>query len=91
MSRFYVGQRVRLVGKWRGVTSDPSGSEAEIVMGPGAYIGRTTKEIYTWVVVTTDGKPIVANSCDLEPITDSYDKVEWSECLWRPTQEEQTA
>ena len=85
MSRFYVGQRVRIVGRdYFGKGENPSGLEAVISQGPGSFLGPCTGRPYTWIVRTTTGREIWANSSDLEPATDSYDVVSWKDCVWQP-------
>lgn len=85
MSRFYVGQRVRLVGHWRGTGESVHGSEARIHAGPDCYLGRTTGEIYSWLVLVDGHRIVCTNDRDMEPITDCYDKTTWDECIWRPS------
>ncbi|KAF1009513.1 MAG: hypothetical protein GAK28_00151 [Luteibacter sp.] len=87
MSRFYVGQRVRIKYAYT--------AEGEKCVGRQASILGLFEDGRFWVDVESiccpNGGKWRAYGDQLEPITDSYDKVEWSECLWRPTQGEVTA
>lgn len=85
MSRFYVGQRVRI----KFATTDDGvpcvGREATIA-SPAQDDGRYHLDV--------DGlKPPSGKAFwralpeQLEPLTDSYDKTEWKDCLWQPEHE----
>lgn len=85
MSKFRVGQRVRIVGtEYHGPGNGPCGQEATIEQGPGAFKGPWSGIVYTWIVMTVTGRRIWANSEELEPATDSYDVVSWDTCVWKP-------
>lgn len=81
MSRFYVGQRVRLVrcrnAKWA------NGREATIVARASVHIGLHWR-------IRVDGVPGPLGGGwetlerHLEPPTDSYDVVRWEGCVWKP-------
>ncbi|MGE7136014.1 hypothetical protein ACQKIE_00075 [Luteibacter sp. NPDC031894] len=83
MSRFYVGQRVRVI---RVRDPDP---ECQAVLGAEGVVNALNVEnkMDEWgnVGVTIDGD---SGWCflpsDLEPATDANDKIEWSECIWQP-------
>lgn len=67
MSRFFVGQRVRIVGlEYSGPSPHPKGLEGRIVeygeMWPPSGIS------YDWSVTTDCGRSFLANSDELEPI-----------------------
>jgi hypothetical protein len=84
MAKFYIGQHVRLVGKWEGKGHSRTGEEATILEGPGEFIGPNSGRLYTWRLRSETCEKIIANSDELEPATDSNDMVEWNECLWCP-------
>lgn len=101
MSSFYVGQRVRVARRLVGLSNDGGLWHSQgIKVGDTATIAGTPSHPNpgfliqgAWdVSIRLDSGPLgMAPSSCLEPITDSYDKVDWSECLWRPTHEEQMA
>jgi hypothetical protein len=92
MSRFYVGQRVRVIAS----TNYPKLIGCEAVVD-GFYEGRDEEGEYRsdWVELDISGHPSaqgwICTPDEIEPITDSYDKVEWSDCLWRPQHDEASA
>ena len=86
MSRFYVGQRVRIVaaytqrgiaevGKEGVITGVRSGSEYR---GPAIY----SLDISPFELI--DGGTYGLGEDQLEPATDSYDVVSWKDCVWQP-------
>ncbi len=92
MSHFYVGQRLRI--KWSRNWPDLAGKEGAIVEASEDGGLNGTSE---WIVAPDCWGVAIAphpglngaarfgpSSSQLEPITDSYDKVEWSACLWAP-------
>jgi hypothetical protein len=101
MSRFYVGQRVKVVRSTEGCRG--RGERPHIVangVGRTGVIAGTMSHPnvgfhphgdYDVSIRLDTGELGMCPSVCLEPITDSYDKVEWSECLWRPQHEEQAA
>ena len=94
MSRFYVGQRVRLVKPFNPDSYGLTGTIKFFRHTPkGTLCMNGVTPIDGDCVVLYDGKsrPSLEHTSRIEPITDSYDKVEWSECLWRPTQGDVTA
>lgn len=84
MSRFYVGQRVRAVGMWDGPGPSPTGMEGVITDKGQRLLSLSTGRLYDWLVRLSDGTDILADSHELEPITDSYDKTTWDQCVWMP-------
>ena len=84
MSRFYVGQRVRIVS-----CDDPEDLEAMSMIGREAVVDSldvmNEEDVTGNVGVTIDGDD---EWCfwphELEPITDSYDKSTWDQCIWKP-------
>lgn len=92
MSKFFVGQRVRI--KWSNGWPDLAGSEGSIIavaqnggatgtsewiVAPDAWgdeVAKTPSEMGAWV--------FAPHSSQLEPLTDSYDKTDWAECAWQP-------
>jgi len=80
MSRFYVGQRVRIKYNMK-----PWGA---ICVGKEATILALVDELYA---LDVDGvprpspqMPWLAAADQLEPITDSYDITTWDQCVWQP-------
>lgn len=83
MTRFYVGQRVRIVGiEYFGCLTSPRGLEA-IVTGIGSFFGELSGINYTHEV-STGSRKILVNSYEIEPATDSYDLSTWDKCVWQP-------
>lgn len=94
MSRFYVGQRVRVVRSARGLPGDrgkPILAEAPIgrtgtvagTMGsPNA--GFNPRGAFDTSLRLDTGELGMCPSICLEPATDSHDKIEWVECIWQP-------
>lgn len=81
MSRFYVGQRVRIA-----ITIN-----FHAMKGMEATITGMSIESDDWQVdidgvgqFAPDGHLWSAYSWQLEPITDSYDVVSWNDCVWQP-------
>lgn len=82
MSRFYVGQRVRIIGCHDGSkAAGLLGREAVVIgldcvnsIGDPGYIGVSVNGDERWVFL----------SHQIEPITDSYDVTSWDTCVWRP-------
>ena len=101
MSRFHVGQRVRVARSTAGcrghgerpfIVKDGVGRTAVIagtMSAPNA--GFYPHGDYDVSIRLDTGEVGMCPSICLEPITDSYDKVEWSECLWQPQHEDETA
>lgn len=90
MSRFYVGQRVRIKFCYFPVINgDCSGMQGAITE---KTVGMLHSEIVdAWKVVidglsefTSRGHPRLFTDSQLEPATDSYDKTEWKDCAWKP-------
>jgi hypothetical protein len=79
--RFFVGQRVRLVGEWNGTGQSPKGEEARIV-GQDRFVGATTGKLFPWLVETLKGQMIACESRDMEPILlDGHELVEIEQLL----------
>lgn len=89
MSKFYVGQRVRVVFARTAEGRLFVGKEATVTSvwyGIG-YDSRTLRHGYGLDIrpVMHDGKAWIYWSDDqLEPATDSYDVVSWKDCVWQP-------
>lgn len=67
MSKFFIGQRVRIVGtQYFGTGPSPTGEEARITRR--GVIGETTGFPYEWEVTTAHGRRVQCNGCELEPI-----------------------
>jgi hypothetical protein len=92
MAKLYVGCRVRI--KWSTHFPELAGEVGTITdkASDGGLDGTSD-----WMVApdcwgspksptTRDGNIgfFAPNSDQLEPATDSYDKIEWSECIWAP-------
>lgn len=81
MSKFRVGQRVRIVRCKN--TPWANGLQATIVAKASVLIATHWR-------VAIDGHPgpfyggWETYEQNLEPATDCYDKTEWSECVWKP-------
>lgn len=84
MSRFYVGQRVRIVK----CIFKPEYVGQETTVVRGLHISRhpVTGELFECYDVAIDPE-FGPKPGYLEPLTDSYDKISWSECIWRPSHE----
>ena len=87
MSRFYVGQRVRIV---KAVYEENIGREAvikEFKFSPKGHI-CTNGDLLPFdsdVEITMDnGQHRSSHTSMLSPITDTYDKTSWDECMWKP-------
>lgn len=81
MACFYIGQRVRVLRasdkefRWiEGMEAVVNELDCTNENGDGGYIGFTCAGDDDWCELPEH----------LAPITDSYDKIEWSECLWKP-------
>lgn len=95
MSRFYVGQRVRLVrcvydrrnvGREALVKSNyfrPKGTITSL--GPLLY------DTHYIVTCSGNGEEFIVAEWQLEPITDSYDVTSWDTCVWKPEHLRSTA
>lgn len=71
MAKFFVGQRVRVVAKqYIGNGPHPSGLEG-IVIACGRCVGLSGK-FYEYEVETLDGRRLVGDSHELEPILYSH-------------------
>lgn len=84
MSRFYVGQRVRIVGAH--VSKFLIGQEARVL---ALNTGGWSEQTGDYIGIKTDAINIkdryfVALPGQLEPITDSYDVTSWDTCVWKP-------
>lgn len=76
MTRFFIGQRVRIVRTFH----NPKylGCEARIV---------DSALFYDWTVLLPDGSKWATKCEQLEPIQpEGMKPVEWSECLWQPNE-----
>jgi len=97
MTRFYVGQRVRikwsyswpeLAGKQGIVTgfvdkiSPISGLNCEYAVTPDGYESNRLPHKNS----KTGFHRFCPNRDQLEPITDTYDKTSWDKCVWKPEQ-----
>lgn len=94
MSRFYVGQRVRVARstrpygpvKGRSIVLDGMlGTEATVVgtvSSPNA--GFRERGAFDTSIRLENGVIGMCPSACLEPITDSYDKSTWDQCVWKP-------
>ena len=78
MSKFYVGQRVRIVGysdlaakRFIGMETTVPGQAVNSALIPSNY------------VAIDDGNWCFYDD-QLEPITDCYDTVSWETCAWQP-------
>lgn len=84
MSRFYVGQRVRIVHSFDGryVGSETTITALNVV----AYTPSGTADVGHEIDIRSwDGQRYVARPGWLAPIVDpGRQVVSWSECLWQP-------
>lgn len=82
MSRFFVGQRVRLVAVRESL--HPGwliGAEGRIT----ATKHRLAQKPYDWIVTLDCGAVGAVLSMQIEPILpEGMKPVEWSKCLWQP-------
>jgi hypothetical protein len=96
MSKFRVGQRVRI--KWDWNPSWPN-CEGRDMTGAEATVIETFEEDAVWevwpedkdvqcYVLHIDGKELPEDGYhredQLEPATDSYDVIRWDQCVWQP-------
>jgi len=84
MSRFFVGQRVRVVR-----ADYPENEGIEVVITGINQVGMSAIDGQTFVgygvnITNRFGNSAIAREDQLEPITDRNTKVEWSECAWQP-------
>jgi hypothetical protein len=92
MSRFYVGQRVRI--KWSSDHPELNGTLGTIRCAAfvvphasrGTYIGHeVVTDLWGSSTPPDDPRATFAPAVDqLEPLTDSYDVTSWDTCVWRP-------
>lgn len=84
MSRFYVGQMVRIVSA--SLYPGMVGMECVIDAMNVACLGPDGREFlgFGLSVRVPSGAKAVAKSHQIEPITDSYDVTSWDTCVWRP-------
>lgn len=95
MSRFYVGQRVRVVRSTKGLKGrlkgrpilveapiGKTGTIAGTVTQPNA--GFNAKGDFDVSLRLDSGELGMCPSVCLEPATDSYDKTTWKTCVWQP-------
>ena len=93
MSRFYVGQRVRIL--WSTGWPELAGQEGVIVAAADGYMVAGARS--QWIVApdawgshfspregTRGGGRFGPHSDQLAPAYDGNQLVEWSECLWQP-------
>lgn len=94
MSSFYVGQRVRVVRSADGMI----GRSIKPILPQtpigkvGVIVGTISRPNAGFIAVgdydvslrLDSGEQGMCPSACLEPATDSYEKVEWSACLWSP-------
>ena len=86
MSRFYVGQRVRIK-----YNKFPVGA---VCVGKEATVTSVMPDLYGIDVDKTPcPNPLgwLADPDQLEPLTDSYDKTTWDQCVWMPEHLRSTA
>jgi hypothetical protein len=88
MSRFFVGQRVRI--KWASNFPFLAGQEATVLskiddddVPPGTEEWEIAPDCWG-TSRTPDDIILVAPSEQLEPATDSNTKVGWATCAWKP-------
>lgn len=85
MSKFYVGQRVRIVRA--ALNPHLVGTEARIV---GSYRKGKSEILPPWHgwpldVRGSSGRQIVAQEYSIEPLQPERNQtIAWSECIWRP-------
>jgi hypothetical protein len=85
MSKFYVGQRVRIVRA--DVNPHLIGTEARII---GPYRKGRNKTLPAWYgwpldVRGSSGNQIVAEEWKIEPLQPERNQtIAWSECVWKP-------
>lgn len=91
MSKFRVGQRVRLIKSLKGKYV---GLEATITSGlhssPIANLGfEVQHNLYSLDIegkgpISPQGHTWAAPESWLAPVYDGWDKISWDECIWRP-------
>lgn len=93
MSKFYVGQRVRIVGAIN--LTQFNGREATVVARVYSATARPGYE-HGWALSIDHEVPPPTNGArswapwqdyQLAPAYDGNEKVSWSECLWQPSPE----
>lgn len=97
MSRFYLGQRVRIVRsslpfftqrEREGLTYEVEGMVGKEATVVGTVLqpnrGFNAKGAWDTSIRLDNGLIGMCPSACLEPATDSYDVVSWSECIWKP-------
>jgi hypothetical protein len=89
MSRFYVGQRVRLVRSARGREGKVGRILSFHLEEPATNPGWYSNVSVAWDDGTICGAPSegyrrCCHTDNLESITDTYDKTSWDECVWKP-------
>jgi hypothetical protein len=85
MAKFYVGQRVRAVGKWVGDPHrDATGMEL-VIVGVGGFRGKASGRFYEYCAARPDYGTVVGDAHDFEPLTpEGWQRVAWEDCLWQP-------
>lgn len=94
MSRFYVGQRVKVIGRPSVSYAGRPHPAGRLQVGETGTIVGTPNEPNAgfsvngiWdVSLLLDRHPTcgMAPSSCLAPLTDSYEKTEWKDCAWKP-------
>lgn len=82
MAKFFVGQRVRLVGEWHSPLFPSPRGQVGVVIGCGEYKSLTGM-LYSYTVsVPILGLKVLANAHELEPILpEGHQPVEMSKLL----------
>lgn len=81
MSRFYVGQRVRIV---RSIDNPEFVGQVTTITRDLHISWSITRGEYYEAYGVAIHPRFGPRPDALEPATDSYDKIEWSECIWKP-------
>ena len=79
MSRFYVGQKCRVSYVRNMEFNCRSGQECVIAR----FIPPESNGTDCFVRFM-DGFEVAGGTCQLEPITDSYNVTTWDTCIWKP-------
>ena len=88
MGKFYVGQRVRIVGTVHAGNSGAIGTVTTVTEfrnGPG-------DEVSVWTAFLDEldyfSQPAFGHrQCHIAPAYDGHEKVSWEDCAWRPSPE----
>lgn len=70
MANYIIGQRVRLVGEWKGPPGESAYGEEARVVGDGSFTGMFTLKAHRYLVETKVGRLIACGPDDMEPLTD---------------------